>query len=283
VDPSRLAGSFITSVSTEVTKSGTLAAAITVQRGEHDIVLELSDVARFCIDAVSLPSLVGEAMVRRLPRVGAWPPEAHHLLGCHDNVAEVVWLRLDGPTAVEVVAHGLRVVEAGDDVGDSSAVKQPGRRATPADDSADLDEVRMPGPVAPMPQARTEGVRGPKQLGFFRELPHGDPEGPSLLEARRGTRDDEAAIVRYLAESPVLAVSGSAVYDVIDPQHPVAGRNAVRTDGAWIWPDDLAYYVANYHVELPAEFIEDGTRAQWAVRDLTQAELEGLEREMFGE
>lgn len=122
-----------------------------------------------------------------------------------------------------------------------------------------------------------------KQLGFFRELPHGDPDGPSLLEAGRQTRDDEAAIVRYLAQSPVLAISGSAVYDVIDPQHPVAGRNAVRTDGVWIWPDDLAYYVANYHIVLPAEFIADGTRSKWAVRDLTQAELEDLEREMFGE
>lgn len=122
-----------------------------------------------------------------------------------------------------------------------------------------------------------------EQLGFFRELPHGDPDGPSLLEAERRTRDDEAAIVRYLAESPVLAVSGSVVHDILDPQHPVAGRNAVRTDGSWIWPDDLAYYVATYHVDLPAEFIEHGTQAHWAVRTLSQAELEELEQEMFGE
>lgn len=121
-----------------------------------------------------------------------------------------------------------------------------------------------------------------KQLGFFRELPHGDPEGPSLLEAGRRTRDDEAAIVRYLAESPVLAISGNAVYDVIDAQHPIAGRNAVRTGGAWIWPDDVAYYVAKYHIELPAEFIDDGPQTHWAVRNLTKAELEDMEQEMFG-
>ena len=121
-----------------------------------------------------------------------------------------------------------------------------------------------------------------KQLGFFRELPHGDPEGPSLLESGRQTGDDEAAIVRYLAESPVLAISGSVVRDVIDPLHSVAGRNAVRTDGVWIWPADLAYYVANYRIELPADFIEHGARANWAVRALTQAELEELERKMFG-
>lgn len=117
MDLSRLAGSFITSVSSEVTKSGTLATTITVRQGERDVVLELSDVVRFCIDAVDLPSFVGEVTVRRLPRVGAWPAEAHHLLGYHDNVAEVVWLRLDGPTAVEVVAHGLRVEEARDGTG----------------------------------------------------------------------------------------------------------------------------------------------------------------------
>lgn len=121
------------------------------------------------------------------------------------------------------------------------------------------------------------------QLGFFRELEHGDPQGPSLLEAGRRARPDEAAIVRYLAESPVLAISGSAVYDVIDPEHPVSGRNAVRTDGVWIWPDDLAHYVARYHVELPAEFLEHGARMHWSARSLTQAELADLEREMFGE
>jgi len=113
VDLGHLVGSFITSVSAKVTKTGALAATIAVgEGGGYDVVLVLSDVVRLCIDGGDFHSLVGGISVRRLPRTGAWPPEAHHLLGHHDNTAELVWLRLDGPTAIEAVAHGLRVEEA---------------------------------------------------------------------------------------------------------------------------------------------------------------------------
>ena len=100
------------------------------------------------------------------------------------------------------------------------------------------------------------------QIGFFRKLPHCDTNGPSWPGFSRRAEDDEAAIVRYLAENPVLAMSGSVVHDVIDPLDPVAGRSAVRTDGEWIWPDDLAYYVANYHAALLTDSIEYGARAK---------------------
>lgn len=92
---------------------GALAVTIAVGEGSgDDVVLVLSGVVRLCIDGADLHSLVGEISVRRLPRTGAWPPEARHLLGHHDNAAELVWLRLDGPTTIEAVARGLCVEEA---------------------------------------------------------------------------------------------------------------------------------------------------------------------------
>ena len=43
--------------------------------------------------------------------------------------------------------------------------------------------------------------------------------------------------------------------DVIDSSKGTAGTPTVYTDGKWIWPGDLAYYVKNYHLELPQEFL----------------------------
>ncbi|WP_253191439.1 hypothetical protein [Streptomyces sp. M1013] len=30
---------------------------------------------------------------------------------------------------------------------------------------------------------------------------------------------------------------------------------SLLTDGAWLWRDDLAYYVAKYHLVLPSDFV----------------------------
>ena len=107
---SRLADSFLTSISTEVTKTGSLVVRIGIRTSnETEVTLILSDVTRLCIEGADLHDFVGEVVVRRLPRFGPWPAEARHLLGHHLNVTEVTWLRLDGPTPIEVLAADLRV------------------------------------------------------------------------------------------------------------------------------------------------------------------------------
>lgn len=35
------------------------------------------------------------------------------------------------------------------------------------------------------------------------------------------------------------------------------GTLCILTDGAWVWPGDIAYYVENYNILLPDEFIEN--------------------------
>ena len=93
-----------------------------------------------------------------------------------------------------------------------------------------------------------------RRVGFFRELPHGDPDGPSLDEACRPSASDvEASALRYLRAGEPYVRSPGVVFDVRDGSGPV-GTGTIRTDGQWIWPDDLAHYVERYHVELPDEF-----------------------------
>jgi len=95
-----------------------------------------------------------------------------------------------------------------------------------------------------------------KPVGFFHELPHGDPNGPSLAESRRDKAADyEYAVAEYLTKGSTYIVSPGPVWDVIDGDGPI-GTATVLTDGEWIWPSDLVYYLQTYHVELSPDFVK---------------------------
>ncbi|HEY4244251.1 MAG TPA: hypothetical protein VGM88_30770 [Kofleriaceae bacterium] len=93
------------------------------------------------------------------------------------------------------------------------------------------------------------------RIGFFRELKHGEATGPSLRESVRDhAQPDEAKLVAYLKGAPGLIASPGPVRDVLAPGAPI-GTRSISTDGVYAWPGDLPYYVAKYHVALPAKFL----------------------------
>jgi hypothetical protein len=117
--------------------------------------------------------------------------------------------------------------------------------------------------------ARRKGsaARRPKKLlrvGFFAELPHGDPHGVKLADAQRPeAHPQEALVVRYLQQAPVLIGSPGPVRDVLAPDSGYIGTRSIHTDGVWCWPGDLAHYVETYHVALPDAFLEHGGSRRW--------------------
>jgi hypothetical protein len=118
------------------------------------------------------------------------------------------------------------------------------------------------------------------RVGFFRELRHGRPDGPSIDDcAERSGGRDEDAIVRYLNAGATLAATGSMVDDCLDNTRKGVAPLEIATDGRWVWPRDLAYYVGEYHVRLPQEFVEHMRAHDWTARAFTSEELEGLETE----
>lgn len=119
------------------------------------------------------------------------------------------------------------------------------------------------------------------RVGFFRELDHGRPDGPSIHDSIGRKDPDEANIFRYLIEGETLAATGSMVDDYFDKRKTRISPLEIATDGRWVWPRDLAYYVANYHVCLPPEFIGYMRDCGWEVPRLTKEEMESVEEEFF--
>jgi hypothetical protein len=37
---------------------------------------------------------------------------------------------------------------------------------------------------------------------------------------------------------------------------PFFGGKSLKTDGVWVWPSDLSYYVEKYNLFLPPEFLQ---------------------------
>ena len=64
---------------------------------------------------------------------------------------------------------------------------------------------------------------------------------------------DMKAVQYYLAHAPVLfTVLGGTC--LVDPSHHFSSRP--RTDGVWLWFDDLVHYVDAHHVRLPDEMLK---------------------------
>jgi hypothetical protein len=92
-------------------------------------------------------------------------------------------------------------------------------------------------------------------LGYW-ATHHGDPSliHPAVLPPCGRSEEARALLVRHL-ESGALAFEflGMAHNRFADGPSDLGASEL--TDGVWIWPEGLAWYVANHDVPLPAQFV----------------------------
>jgi hypothetical protein len=111
-------------------------------------------------------------------------------------------------------------------------------------------------------------------VGRFRELRHGDPDGPSLRSLiREQSRADEANLIEYLTTASIYIWSPGLVGDVMDPRKLDVATPSIATDGVFAWHMDLPYYVATYHVELPDTFVRHAAARDWKPPILSHSDL----------
>ena len=105
-----------------------------------------------------------------------------------------------------------------------------------------------------------------RSIGYFSEMPHGKLTNPSIKECvGKGNKDLINQICKYLESGVTLVTSPGVASDVINPERGEIGTLSALTDGTWLWPGDLAYYVRNYSIELPDEFIQSMVNNNWSV------------------
>lgn len=105
-----------------------------------------------------------------------------------------------------------------------------------------------------------------KTVGYFKEMPHGGNSKDSIYDYIK--KEDSTSIdkiCKYLESGIEFIVSPGMVEDVINPNKGYAGTTSTYTDGVWFWSGDLAYYVRNYRLKLPEEFVMNMEKNGWKV------------------
>ncbi len=103
--------------------------------------------------------------------------------------------------------------------------------------------------------------------GYFREMPHGLDSDPSIKDYINYSYDKDYKdnICNYLETGIPVAICAGTVEDVIDPSSGNAGVPSSYTDGTWIWPGDLVYYVRKYNLKLDEEFTDTMSNNEWTI------------------
>jgi hypothetical protein len=85
-----------------------------------------------------------------------------------------------------------------------------------------------------------------------------DEEGhPVLFEDHARLRGDTKDVVlSYLENAPLLLVTTSRGLDYVDPSRGAVVPSAFRSDGVWVWNDELAYYLREYDLAPSAQFVK---------------------------
>lgn len=112
-----------------------------------------------------------------------------------------------------------------------------------------------------------------KRVGFYRELAGGSPTDPSIFDAPRGEHPDREALLEYLQFGELHVGCPGVVRDVYDPSGPPVAAAHELTDGMWVWPVAIAYYVLKYGLLLDEDFVAHARSRGWtpARRDASAA------------
>ncbi|MBF6426160.1 hypothetical protein IU440_15850 [Nocardia cyriacigeorgica] len=115
------------------------------------------------------------------------------------------------------------------------------------------------------------------------QLDDADDESPFEqvpIRERLGKLDEEdrASLATYLDESSALWVTAS-IDDPLDPAKKRVVPIGYSTDGTWAWPSYWGYFVREYGVEVPDEFIAHARERNFAPAVLDRDALRAAERE----
>ena len=96
-----------------------------------------------------------------------------------------------------------------------------------------------------------------KSVGFYKELSRSDKYKESIFDSINSVNSfEKEKVCKYLEDGLVLVVVPETSEDVINPEKGVTGTSSEKTDGTWLWPEYLSYYVRNYNLKLPDDFLE---------------------------
>lgn len=82
-----------------------------------------------------------------------------------------------------------------------------------------------------------------------------DDKYPSIKDLINKPIKEKEKVIRYMKKCKITSVSPAIVTDLINPDIKFTELYSM-SDGEYGWRSDVIYYVKNYDMELPQEFIQ---------------------------
>ncbi|MFC5184025.1 hypothetical protein [Actinomadura harenae] len=131
----------------------------------------------------------------------------------------------------------------------------------------DTHQIAYESPPAPAAPVQTEPVHAEEVAPVQAEEPGRDAQDASGLrmvaaplaadgEARPDVPEDEReALVRYLEQAPIVLAARSLDVDELDPERAARVPLTFHTDGTWVWPGAVGYYLRAHGVAPDPELV----------------------------
>jgi hypothetical protein len=99
----------------------------------------------------------------------------------------------------------------------------------------------------------------------------GYPGGmPTFVDRPRLSDDERAQVLAYLEQAPVVLTREGAEPDLLEPDRPDPIPRAFHTDGTWIWPAAVAYYLRAHHAAPQRQLVKHIRDLGYRVPDVNE-------------
>lgn len=126
-------------------------------------------------------------------------------------------------------------------------------QATPEWMAAALSTLNLAGP--PKSVFAESPARGNRETHLVRVFDGMDENETPVLFRSPVVPGEKKALLDYLTNATVVLASRSLVRDWLDPEGSQEVPMAYHTDGRWVWPSSVAYYLEKYDVAPDQSFL----------------------------
>lgn len=88
---------------------------------------------------------------------------------------------------------------------------------------------------------------------------------------------DIKKVEEYLVTGFPLEVTSRMSFPCVMSGEVFSGELCYRTDGEWLWQDDLAYYLTRYSVALPPRFLDQMKHNEYAPPAVSDEQIVALD------
>ncbi|SDZ05503.1 Protein of unknown function [Saccharopolyspora shandongensis] len=109
-----------------------------------------------------------------------------------------------------------------------------------------------------------------------------DEQGRPVVAEREPIPTEEVGALRqYLENAPIVLASREDEEDQLDPERTASVPGTWHTDGTWLWPGAIAFYLTQYGVPPEAELVEHIRRHAFQVPEVDEATRDAAVSELL--